>query len=403
MSVQTRVFFSYVHSDDDAEHGRILRLASAVRAEYRLLSGEDIEIFTDRTIEWGEDWRQRIAEALEAASFFMPVLTPGFFQSEECRKETKAFVESASELGVSQQILSIRYISVPDLVEDSIDDVKALAASLQYVPWGELRLVEEQSSEHRKAVNALAQRLIALTQASESRGSDPAAPSALLVAPLDDSAPWEGATGSSGNSPEPKSEPGRAPARATSDDDDEGDEPGIADLIADFPPTMEAWLTTTKRLTDATQAFSQHFKEATPELQRADRKPNAFAARVVVYRRLAVEVEPELQKIEAISRDYARQVRELDRSVHAIFDLGEMAINMGQTVDTAAVKASLSGLDESSTKMIEQIEGAAGQARIIAKLSRDMRPVLRRYEVAMRNIIDGGTFVNNWAARAQTL
>jgi len=58
-------FWSYVHADDEAEGGRIRRLAERIRNEYSVLTGEDLAIFVDREdIAWGDEWRRRIADAL---------------------------------------------------------------------------------------------------------------------------------------------------------------------------------------------------------------------------------------------------------------------------------------------------------------------------------------------------
>lgn len=44
-------FWSYVHRDDDAEDGRILRLGQRLKDEYELITGGDqIDIFVDRDV-----------------------------------------------------------------------------------------------------------------------------------------------------------------------------------------------------------------------------------------------------------------------------------------------------------------------------------------------------------------
>ena len=47
-------FWSYVHADDEAEDGRILRLARDVAGQFEMLTGEPLTLFLDKdAIKWG--------------------------------------------------------------------------------------------------------------------------------------------------------------------------------------------------------------------------------------------------------------------------------------------------------------------------------------------------------------
>jgi len=48
-------FWSYVHADDEAESGRIVRLGRDLQSQYELLTGESVELlFLDKdAIAWG--------------------------------------------------------------------------------------------------------------------------------------------------------------------------------------------------------------------------------------------------------------------------------------------------------------------------------------------------------------
>lgn len=81
-------FWSYVHADDQAEGERISRLARDVSAQFEMLTGEPITLFLDKdAIRWGEDWRATIDTSLASVAFFIPVMTPRYFMSAECRRE----------------------------------------------------------------------------------------------------------------------------------------------------------------------------------------------------------------------------------------------------------------------------------------------------------------------------
>lgn len=129
-----------------------------------MLTGTRIDVFLDRTdITWGQEWRRRINEGLEGTLFFIPVISPRYFQSDECRKELLTFAAHAESLGVRELLLPLVYVPVPDLSsDDPSDEAVALVARTQYVDWTELRLEDQDSPAYRRAVNALAARLVGI-------------------------------------------------------------------------------------------------------------------------------------------------------------------------------------------------------------------------------------------------
>ncbi len=98
----TQGFWSYVHEDDTAMHGIIRRLAKHVQDEYAVLTGSvELDLFLDSArLKWGDRWRSEIREALEGTTFFIPVITPRYFASEECRNELLGFADQAEQLGL---------------------------------------------------------------------------------------------------------------------------------------------------------------------------------------------------------------------------------------------------------------------------------------------------------------
>ena len=55
----SQAFWSYVHKDDEAENERISRLAKDVVEEYKMLTGDPIELFLDKD---GIAWGRRVAQ-----------------------------------------------------------------------------------------------------------------------------------------------------------------------------------------------------------------------------------------------------------------------------------------------------------------------------------------------------
>lgn len=404
MEVLAKAFLSYAHADNDREGGRILRLADHIRAEFETLTGATIQIFTDNAeILWGQDFRRRLDESLQETTFFIPVLTPTYFLREECRKEMSQFVASASALGLKELLLSIRYIPVPDLREGSADDLKAVAARMQYEPWDALRLLEESAADHRQAVHRLATRLVQLTQDLESGTSDGSGaspvPGAALVA--ETSGPHYPADErpTKGDEPEETEAPPEVEVVDDGNDEDaedEDDEPGLLDLIEEIQPATAEWGETIRALPIVTTAFNEKFADASARMNASSSGPNAFAIKIQIARQLAKDVEPELAELERLSKEYSKGLLRLDPAIRALFELTELTDGPDAAEQLAGMKTGLRTLIESARTAHDGTVRAADAARDNAKLLRDLRPVLRRFETAMRNVADGFVFIQAW-------
>jgi hypothetical protein len=160
-------FWSYVRRDDQAEGGRIARLAHDLADQYEMITTETIKLFLDSDrISWGDHWREEIDKSLATAVFFVAVLTPRYFLSSECRRELQAFARQAEKLGIRDLILPLHYVNVPGLDGDiTQDEAIKLVKNFQMEDWRQLRFADATSSEYRKAVAALAQRLADANQA----------------------------------------------------------------------------------------------------------------------------------------------------------------------------------------------------------------------------------------------
>lgn len=92
-------FWSYTRADDD-EHGRpVSQLKTRVAGQLRTQLGRDVKIFQDvASIRFGAPWRPATQRAVNDSSFFIPVITPSFMHSPECRDEFSMFLERQERL-----------------------------------------------------------------------------------------------------------------------------------------------------------------------------------------------------------------------------------------------------------------------------------------------------------------
>ena len=136
-------FMSYVRFNDQHDDGRLSQFRERLAAEVRAQTGQEFAIFQDRNdIAWGQNWQQRIDEALDAVTLLLVIITPGLFRSPPCRAEVDRFLDRERALGREDLILPVYYISARQLDDPALresDEMAAVLAARQFADWRELR------------------------------------------------------------------------------------------------------------------------------------------------------------------------------------------------------------------------------------------------------------------------
>jgi F-box protein 11 len=157
-------FMSYVNVDDQNESGRLTQLRERLSGEVRMQTGAPFEIFQDKKdIKLGQQWQERINDALDATLFLIPIITPAFFRSDACRDELERFLNREEALGRGDLILPVYYVSCPALQDKAKREHDKLAqciAARQYADWRELRFEELTSPPVRKALAKMAEQIV---------------------------------------------------------------------------------------------------------------------------------------------------------------------------------------------------------------------------------------------------
>ncbi|MBI3658904.1 right-handed parallel beta-helix repeat-containing protein [Candidatus Acetothermia bacterium] len=139
-------FISYARSDDENDFGALAKFHERLESEVRAQTGNhSISIFFDqdsRYLPWGENWDAQIKRSLSTVRFFIPILTPSYFQSSNCHEEYDLFRKREEELGRKDLILPIYYIKCDELeilqIKESNEWAKELAKRT-HVDWRDLR------------------------------------------------------------------------------------------------------------------------------------------------------------------------------------------------------------------------------------------------------------------------
>src|SRR5580765_3853863 len=154
-------FWSYARQDDQLSQGKLSSLRAMVLSELQQQHGRDqIRIFQDaNTIPHGAAWEKEIRAALGASTFFIPVITPNFIQSDWCCREVRLFLEREAELLAlhpelpeRSRIFPIHFIDIEDVVPA---DPVALEALLS-LQWFDFRRLRHKSFDDGAVSEALA-------------------------------------------------------------------------------------------------------------------------------------------------------------------------------------------------------------------------------------------------------
>src|SRR3712207_3640317 len=134
-------FLSYSHADTEVE--RLTEFREHLSQEVGKQTGEEFPIFQDEnSVQWGNNWQERIEESLDDVTFFIPIITPGFFKSTNCRDELERFLDREREMNRRDLILPVYYLDYPLLNDKSRRSSGALVyviATRRIADWRQLR------------------------------------------------------------------------------------------------------------------------------------------------------------------------------------------------------------------------------------------------------------------------
>lgn len=360
-------FWSYVQQDDAADGGRIIRLAKDVVDQYEMLTGEKICLFLDKVaIEWGDDWRNKIEENLASVAFFIPVLTPRYFMSPECRSELQVFARRAIQLGIKDLILPLLYVSVPALDDENTkDDLAKIVRTFQWEDWRELRFKDPASEDYRSGVARLAARLVEANRRAEQ--TDIADTARRLDKEIDES---------------------------------DDDSPGLIDRVAGAEEALPKLSDTLKVITEQIELVGQVVQEASSDMENASTQRQGFAHRLVIATRLARSLSEPSERIWALSNDYASQLHDFDMGIPAIIELAQAAIKEDPESKREVCKF-FHGLEELSaitSKSFGEIQQFIDAIAPVERMSRDLRPVLRRLRLGLTIMIEVRGVSDRWVS-----
>lgn len=362
-------FWSYVHKDDQADGGRIVQLAHDLTDQYEMITGETINLFLDRdSLSWGDDWREKIDRGLQTAVFFVAIVTPRYFMSSECRRELQTFAREAERLGVRDLILSIVYIDVPGLLDDTTqDDAIKLVKKFQWEDWRELRFADISSGEYRKTVAKLAQQLVNANR------------KILAQEP-------------------PVAVDTTAPLGPDNSGEKSGEEPGLIDILAIGQEALPALTETTQAITVELSRFNEFTNAATESMKRSDEAGEGPIGRRTVIRTLAQNLAEPTSRILELANRYSSQMYDVDTSVRFLISAAPREVE--NDPNAKAVICTFFGTLKDMAKGARVLAETLGQMTQSLtqgeSLSRDLRPPIQTMKQAITILVEASSVTDEW-------
>ncbi len=359
-------FWSYVHADDEADRGRIVQLARDVSSQFEMLTGEPLGLFLDRdAIKWGEDWRNKIDASLALVAYFVPVMTPRYFLSAECRRELHFFARKAAELGIKELVLPLLYVDVPALHDaNTSDDLLKLVRTFQWEDWRELRFADATTEPYRRAIAQLAARLVDANRRAE-------------MVDISGMALQEPKTGPDGAEPEA---------------------PGFLDRMAIAEETLPKLVATIEAIGRDIQLIGEIMRRAAADIQQRENQAPGFAARLVVVRNVARQLVEPVDRVWSFGNDFASQLHEVDQGFRVIIQRASAEVEQdpGARGTVCAFFDAVRSMSTSAHEGLKSIEGMIDAIDPLEKMSRDLRPVLRRLRQGLTAMVEAREVTDEW-------
>ncbi len=156
-------FLSYTRFDDEYHGGAISTFREQLSMAVRAVTAKSFEIFQDVDgIGVGETWGKRLNIALGEARFFIPILTPNYFESKACQEELRTFLQFEAASGRDDLILPIYWLRcriLEDPNERAAVPLAEIINNRQRSNWLKLRHKPHADPEVREALEALAEQI----------------------------------------------------------------------------------------------------------------------------------------------------------------------------------------------------------------------------------------------------
>ena len=178
-------FLSYTRIDNEFYGGAITSFRKLLELGVKVVTGQrEFNIFQDvDDIELGQPFQKRLDEAIAGTWFFIPIVTPLFFNSPPCRDELQKFLAHEKALARDDLILPIYYVTAPVLEKPDLrakDSLATVIAARESFDWRTQADLPIDDPRIRKAVRELADKIAAAIARTVTPGLESTFPSEVF-------------------------------------------------------------------------------------------------------------------------------------------------------------------------------------------------------------------------------
>jgi hypothetical protein len=172
-----RAFVSFALADDRRLKGALSRLRDKLQLAVWQIAGRQFQVLQDKDgIAFREHWPERLEEALEQTSLFVPILTPAYFENRDCRAAALAFLDYEMAMQRGDLVLPIYLTEAPVMEDLQLRAEDSLAWRLRQrrlINWRSLDLIGHWSEEVEARIADLGQAIAAVALPAEGGGGEP--------------------------------------------------------------------------------------------------------------------------------------------------------------------------------------------------------------------------------------
>lgn len=128
------LFISYHRGDEDI-FGLAGHMSQRIPQHFYALTGMRLQVFIDIDQPGGIDWEKRIRSAADTATFFLPLLTVAYLNSEYCMKEVRWCLSGHSVQDRALTVVPVNLIPRDFLFRHCPDDARETLAELDRLNW----------------------------------------------------------------------------------------------------------------------------------------------------------------------------------------------------------------------------------------------------------------------------
>lgn len=365
---EINVFLSYARADEDV-YGMVRPFKQLLGHFIHAKSGLHVRAFLDQdNLRWGELWEDALDREILKASVFIPLLSPNYLASENCRKEFLLFQNSAKNLGVNELLLPVLLLDAPAIFNSSSEDqIVQGASSRQWEIIESAILSDASSSEWKRGMAHLAGRFV-----------DAYNHSASILANQSDNTQL----GTIGN---PESDPEDLGA-----DEETDDGPGLAETTESINQNVARFTASAKNLLPAMSQLGSIATESTSNIDNM-RSTKDFLAWT---HRTAEKFQAPSQLIKSYGEEMFDAVQALDVDVKRLRQQAEaLAPHSPNVVDSYnQLIRPLVEMDDVSGPLFYLLDQMNPAEQVSAALRRALKPA----RIGITRIADADQIVRSW-------